>query len=212
MKKLLFLILALVSFAALAQTSPAPQEWKSATDMPLVLPIHSAAQAVAQALPAFEAYLGVGQVAVSQQGNAVAYTANFQTQLTAGFRWFPTERFAIEGQYFHDTVSIARYLAVHNYITPVPTEAYKYSAFAAQAEYWFLRDTHGGAYAFVAPQYFFSTQGVNGALGYAAGVGGQWCFWKGLFVESKAQFWHVQNYLVPVANTFQGSVSIGYRF
>lgn len=199
MRKVLILFLLLVSFAALAQTTPAP-----------VAPAPAAPAAVK--LPQFEAYLGIGQVAVSAAGNAVTYTANFQTQLTAGFRWFPTERFAVEAQYFHDTVSVGRWLEVHNFIEPKPVVAYKYSALAIKAEYWFLRDAHGGAFAFVAPQYFFSTNGINGALGYTAGVGGQWCIWKGLFLESQAQFWHVQDYIVPVANTFQGSVSIGYRF
>ena len=193
MKKIVLVFFCLIlACAAMAQAKPAP---------------------ATAPLPAFEAYAGAGQVAVSKSGSAAAYSVNFQTQLAAGFRYFPAEKFAVDVSYFHDTVSIGRWLAVHNFIQPKPITALQYSAVGLYAEYWPVRNDHGGVFVFAGPQEFLGTGGFANKTGLAAGVGAQYVLWRGLFVESRAAFWHVQDFLgIPVANTYDAGLSVGYRF
>jgi opacity protein-like surface antigen len=165
-------------------------------------------------LPPFQAYIGVGQIATSTSGNAITYTTTFQTNLHAGFRFFPTKKFAVDMSYFHDNVRLGKWLVEHNFrqLIQGPIQGYEYSAFGVYAEYWPIRTASGGVFIFAGPQEFFGTGGISSKLGLAAGAGAQYHLLGGIFVESKVSFWHVQDFLVPVGNVYNASISIGYQF
>jgi len=165
----------------------------------------------APALPSFEAYLGAGQVATATSGDSASYKVDFQTNVYAGFRWFPTEKFALDATFTHDSVSIGEWLVRHNFAPVSTSTAYHYSTLAVSAEYWLLRNKSGGIYAFAGPQYFFSFGDQQGKLGLSAGFGAQYAIGH-FFVETRAEYWHVQDYIVPVANVYVGRVGIGFKF
>ncbi len=193
MKKIILPLIAIILACAAFAQAPAPA---SAPSVPL---------------PSFEVYLGGGQVAVASSGNAVAYDVNFETNAFVGFRYFPTSKFAIDATYTHDSVSIAYWLARHDFTEPSSDRAYQYSALAVSAEYWLLRNGHGGLYAFVGPNYFIGTGGQDNKLGLSAGIGAQYALGR-FFLESRAEYWHVQQFLVPVANTYVGRIAVGFKF
>lgn len=161
----------------------------------------------------FQAYLGAGQTAIANSGNAAVYSSTFETSASAGFRYFPIERFAIDAQYIHDTVKVGRWLSEHDFTSALPTVKYEYSTVGVYAEYWPIKDVRGGVFVFAGPQEFLSTGGLKNALGIAAGFGGQYALGKKFFLESKVAYWHVQDFAgFRVVNTYNAGVSIGLKF
>ena len=164
-------------------------------------------------LPSFQGAIGGGQVAASTSGNPIAYQVSWQTNVTAEFRYFPTEKFAISAQYTHDNVRIGYWLVRHNFFQTKPTEGIQYQAFNVCAEYWPVRSASGGVYVFAGPQEFWPTGGQKSALGLTAGVGAQYTLLGNFFVESRASFWHVQDIAqFKVVNTYDLALLFGYRF
>lgn len=161
----------------------------------------------------FQAYIGAGQTAIANSGNAIVYSSKFETSINAGFRYFPIERFAIDAQFFHDTAKVGRWLNEHHFISALPIDKYEYTTLGVYAEYWPVRNSAGGLFVFAGPQEFFATGKRGDRLGLAAGVGGQYTLIKKLFVESKAEYWHVQNFMgFDVVNTYNVSFSVGLKF
>lgn len=183
----------------------------------LLISTFAMAQAkAADTLPSFEAYLGGGQVTTAMAGNATTYSTQMETNVFVGFRWFPSTKkythFAIDASYLHDTAKIGRWLIVHNFVKIHPVNAYQYSAIALTGEYWLTRSDRGGIYSFIGPQVFLGTSDVPDKLGVTAGFGAQYTFFKKFFVESKLEYWHVEGFIVPIANVMVGKIAIGIRF
>jgi opacity protein-like surface antigen len=165
------------------------------------------------ALPAFEVYLGGGQVATATAGNAITYTTKFETNVFAGFRWFPMEKFAIDTNFTHDSAKIGLWLTKHGFLEKQPIEAYQYGALAVSAEYWLVRNAKGGVFGFVGPNYFLGTGSTANKLGLSAGFGAQYALGN-FFLETKLEYWHVQDFPFNgmVANTEVGRLAFGYKF
>jgi hypothetical protein len=169
---------------------------------------------VPSALPPYQVYAGVGQLATATSGNAIAYQTDFQTNFHVGFRYFPTPKFALDATYIHDNVRVGKWLIEHNFgqLIQGPVQGYEYSALGIYAEYWPIRTLTGGVFVFAGPQGFFGTGNQPSTMGVAAGVGAQYVLGGRFFLESKVTYWHVQNFLLPVANVYGASLSIGYQF
>lgn len=174
----------------------------------------TATEAAKSAFSPFEVFMGAGQVAVGRSGSASAYAIDFQTNLSLGFRWFPTSRFAVEAKYTHDTVSIGYWLARHQFLEPRQgIQAYQYSLLSVSAEYWPIKNDRGGMFVFAGPVLFHAS-GVDGYKGgVTAGVGAQYVIIGPFFLQTEAEFMHFSGILgLEEANTYNTSVHVGLRF
>lgn len=192
MKKILVLILALVSFAALAQTT-AP---------------------VAQALPAFEVGLGVGQLATATTGNLQQSQVKFEANLSASFKWFPVEHFAVGVGVTRDTVKLSTWLVNHKFIEPKPLVAYQYTGVDLSAYYYPIRTIKGDLYVGLDTTAYFAPGASSGGtkIGFGATLGGDYALGKGFAVGAYVRYRHVQDFLVPVANVVEPGIRFTFRF
>jgi hypothetical protein len=163
------------------------------------------------AMPAFsqvDAYLGVGRMLTSTEGNAVRYSNDFETNYNLGARWYATEKLSLNLNVMRDTARIGEYLFDHNYITKAPVAEYAYTKIRPSVEYWF-----GDLYVFAGLPVFVSpSKDIASKMGYEAGAGIKHKLYKSSFWQSEASFIHVQDFIVPVANTVNLSFMVGYSW
>lgn len=163
------------------------------------------------ALPVFaqvDAYLGVGRLLTSTEGNAVQYSNDFETNYNLGVRYQTGTKLSFNLNVMRDTARIGEYLLVHNYIEKAPVAKYQYTKIRPSVEYWF-----GDMYVFGGLPVFISpNDGIDTKLGVEAGAGIRHKLYKKAFWQTEASFIHVQDFIVPVANMINWSFSIGYRF
>jgi len=162
-------------------------------------------------LPVFaqvDAYSGVGRLFTSTEGNVIRYSSDYETNYTVGVRYYTGEKLSLNLNVMRDTARIGEYLLKHNYIEKVPTVKYQYTKVRPSIEYWF-----GDLYVFGGLPIFFSpSKGVETKFGMEVGTGIKHKLYKKLFWQSELSFLHVQDFLVPVANTVNWSFALGYRF
>jgi hypothetical protein len=156
-----------------------------------------------------EGYIGVGRMLISESGSAYAYSTSFETNYVLGGRYFLNEKIAIGGNFTRDTASIGEWAYLHNFSTKLPVHKYDYILATGQIEYWFMKDVYG----FVGPVYCASpVKGVDSKWGVSGGLGLRHDLYKKTFWQTEAKFIHVQNFIVPVANTLNWTFCVGYRF
>ena len=163
------------------------------------------------ALPVFaqvDAYLGVGRMFTSTEGNAVTYSNDFETNFTAGVRYRTSENLSFNLNVTRDTARIGEYLFDHNYITKAPVAKYQFTKIRPSIEYWF-----GDLYVFAgAPVFISPADNVDTKLGVEGGAGIKHKLYKSSFWQSEVAFIHVQDFIVPVANTVNLSFMVGYSW
>ena len=198
MKGLKFLVaflVFLVSFAALAQTTPAPV-------------------APAPKLPAFEVGVDIGQLATATAGNLQQSQVKFEMNLGASFRWFPVEKFAVGVGFTTSTVKLSGWLVNHNFITPKPLVAYNYTAADFSVYYYPLRTAKGDLWVGLDTTAYFAPQNATTGtkIGYGASFGGDYNLGKGFGIGAYVRYRHVQDFLVPIANVVEPGVRVVFRF
>jgi hypothetical protein len=155
-----------------------------------------------------EGYIGVGRMLTSTEGNAVRYSNDFETNYNLGARWYATEKFSLNLNVMRDTARIGEYLFNHNYITKAPVAKYQFTKIRPSIEYWF-----GDLYVFAgAPVFISPADNVDTKLGVEGGAGIKHKLYKSSFWQSEVAFIHVQDFIVPVANTVNLSFMVGYSW
>ena len=155
-----------------------------------------------------DAYLGVGRLLTSTEGNAVTYSNDFETNYTVGVRYFAGEKLSFNLNVMRDTARVGEYLFDHNYITQAPVAKYQFTKIRPSVEYWF-----GDLYVFGGLPVFLSpADNVETKLGLEAGAGVKHKLYKSSFWQSEVSFIHVQDFIVPVANTVNWSFMVGYSW
>ncbi len=165
----------------------------------------------AQAKPSnFAVTVGLGQVATATSGNALAYDVSFQTNYSLAARYDFSPKFAFGLSATQDTVKLARWLAVHNFLKPIDNDNYQYLAVDALVFYYPVRNEKAALFIMGGPTYYHATA-IN-KVGLTAGIGADYALTKHLFLETAVKFRHVQDFLVPVANVFDAGLYFGWRF
>lgn len=159
----------------------------------------------------FSMTLGLGQVGTATTGNALAYDVKFQTAVKVGFNYFVTPKFSMGLDVQRDTVKLARWAVVHNFLKPIANDNYQYVAYDVLANYYLAR-TDKLAFFLFAGLTEYTAPGAASKTGFTGGVGTDFYMGKHFMLESKVKFRHVQDFAVPVANVFDAGLAIGYRF
>jgi hypothetical protein len=165
---------------------------------------------------------------------STALMAQVQTQLGVGHLWsaqgsYPyameTSQFQLQGSFLfdfdphwsaglsvsRDTIDVVNWAYYHNFTTNLPPAgSVNYTIFDAEGRYTFNPGDKALVYAMVGMS-LYDRGGVHKG-GVTAGFGLQYQFYKGLYLYVDARFRHVQNFVVPVANTVQTGLGLGWKF
>jgi len=172
------------------------------------------AAAPAFQLPPFEVGIGFGELATDRAGNLQEANVRFEANVSASFRWFPTEHFALGLGVTRDTVKISEWLVAHRFVLPRPLTAYQYTAADLSVFYYPLRTAKGDLYAGLdMTTYFAPSNTTSGTkVGYGFSLGGDYVLGKGFAVGAYLRYRHVEDFLVPVANVVEPGIRVTYRF
>ncbi len=216
-KILIAFLVCLVSMLAFAQSPPAPVATAPLSPMAQVQATAKEVVATAIApntLPSFEVYLGLGQLATATAGNLEQSEVRFEANLSAGVKWFPTQRLAIGLGITRDTVKLSTWLVKHNFREPSKLTAYQYTGVDLSGYYYLIRGSQGDMYASLdATGYFAPGDSASGTkIGFGCTIGGDYWLSKHFGLGAYVRYRHVSDFLVPQANVIEPGVRAEVRF